>query len=184
MGTQKVQVSGYTRHVNGKTVHVGSYVQNRRRADMLTVAIDHFGRRKDVAMLSDPAQAWSNCDEASVAFAAYLDSLGIDNDIVSLEEPNRTHVCVLVDGEVIDWTARQYYPAADVPDIYHEPGDRGFWQGVIWPQEWRDKLVKMWSPHRRIKWEDKTDEYEQVRIEEPDFFDYTAGFYEGDDGGW
>lgn len=183
MTTKPVQVHGYTRMQNGRAIHVGSYVQNRRRADILQVAIDHFGRRKDVQLLSDPAQAWSNCDESAVAFTSYLESLGMEPELVTFidyDSPTsfRTHVVTRIDGEYIDWAARQYYPGADVPDIYEDCADRGFQQAKTWPGHIKEGMVKLWSPHRPIKWEDAKDDYERTREEEPEFFEAAAEYYE------
>lgn len=144
----------------------------------LRTAIETFGKRKDVQLLQDPAQAWGNCDESSVAFTSYLESLGLHPQLFSMDDAMRTHVVTQVQGMFIDWSARQYYPDADVPDIFEDPWDRGFAQAYKWPKKWHDQLVKKWNPHKRIEWEDSQDEYEQVQREEPDWFEYVQQFYD------
>lgn len=68
---------------------------------------------------SRPAGARRQCEQASYRFSMLLAGRGVASTIVKCEEP--PHVAVLVDGLVVDFTARQFDPDADYPYITTEP---------------------------------------------------------------
>ena len=87
----------------------------------LAHAIDRFSRSRIGALTADPEDSAMRCGIASMVFARYLRSLGVDAWLVAMTGDNdQEHIVVLVDevghaGVFVDWTARQFDPRAEHP---------------------------------------------------------------------
>lgn len=80
---------------------------------------------------SRPKGAAQQCEQASFRFCMLLEERGIASTLVTCEEP--AHVAVLVDGLVVDLTARQFDPDAAFPMVTTE-------------REWRSWLAGLTAP--------------------------------------
>lgn len=64
---------------------------------------------------STQSGALNQCHSASVRFIAHLGLEGIRAELLSINQGE--HVVVIVDGVMVDWTARQFDPDDDFPKI-------------------------------------------------------------------
>lgn len=106
---------------------------------VLSALVDEFG--EEHPNLKVPGYARERCNEASWEFVYFLRNRGIEAEVVDgvrmgkVDESLRVplilggHFAVNIAGTVYDWTARQFRPDAEVPEIMTL---------AEWRKTWRD----------------------------------------------
>jgi hypothetical protein len=86
----------------------------------LARAIEDFRDNPWAALCDDPERAGGNCENVSTAFWKHLRERGIKAQLVGVLDFIEPHIAVLVAGQVVDWSIRQFVYDADHPDILPE----------------------------------------------------------------